>query len=197
MEARTFQMTRHALSRLEERTRLDAKEIEAIFQGNFFVKVGACRKPGKHHLVHRMFFSPVDGAFFVAIQDLVDGEVITVLTLEQYKNHYAITSMRTALREVNRMVLEGFAPSSCWQKRSKGERVMVYADFGTNIRQASLGAFRTAVTGPQLDQLGNLPKFWGWVAKRCQALQLPLDCIHTVTARLPYGDAQEIHFLCA
>src|SRR3546814_11421731 len=95
-----IQMTRHALMRLEERTRLSVEILEAIFDGGFVVKVGTCRQPGRHNLVHRMFFSPIDHSFFVAIQNILDGAVLTVLTFEQYRNHYAGTSVGArAIRE--------------------------------------------------------------------------------------------------
>lgn len=198
MGTSNFQMTHHALTRLKERSRLDANTFEAIFNGNFVIKVGACRKPGKSHLAHRMFFSPVDRSFFVAIQDLLNGDVITVLTFEQYRDrHPAISIGSRALQQVNRMVVEGLAPPSCWEERVKGARTLVYADFGADIRQASLGAFRTVLISPDLERLGGMPRFWRWIAERCETLELPLDRIHRVTARLPYGDAQEIHYLCA
>lgn len=191
-------LTRHALLRLRERTRLTAEALESIYKGGFVVKVGNCRKPGKHYLVHHLFFSPPDRSFFVAILDVSDGAIITLLTWNQYRNHYTVASIGArALREVNRMVLEGLAPKSCWQKNAKGERALVYANFGTDIRQAPLGAYAATLSGPDLQGLGSLSKFWRWIAERCEALELPLDQIHTVTARLPYGDAQEIHYLCA
>src|SRR3546814_4717017 len=67
-----------------------------------------------------------------------------------------VTGVQTcALPILNRMVVEGLAHSSCWQKLAKGERVLVYADFGTEIRQAPLGGLRTTLSGPDLEGLGR------------------------------------------
>ena len=95
------------------------------------------------------------------------------------------------------MIVEGLAPQDCWQHDNKGERVFVYAAFGVNRSLAHLGQYRAVLAGPALRALGGAPKFWRWIARQCQARNLPIDNIHTVSARLPYGDAEEVQFLCA
>jgi hypothetical protein len=76
-------LTFHAQQRLTQRTRLTAEELIALIDSNMTHIVG-CRQQPPH--AHHVFFSPKDVNHFVAVQDIVTGEVITVLPLDYHEN---------------------------------------------------------------------------------------------------------------
>src|SRR3546814_9499054 len=65
-------------------------------------------RSARTHLAHRLLWSHVDESLLVAIQDVVDGTILTVLTLEMYCGKYGqnITDRRIC-RVVNQMVHAG------------------------------------------------------------------------------------------
>src|SRR3546814_10489224 len=75
-----------------------------------------------------LFRSHVDESLLVAIQDVVDGTILTVLTLEMYCGKYGqnITDRRIC-RVVNQMVHAGLVPAEMWKPGDKDEYVTVYA----------------------------------------------------------------------
>ena len=83
MPGRPVYFSRHAFDRLGERTQLTARDVHEIFAKRKYVNMGG--KPGvmKDHL---LFFSVQDKACFVAIQDAINGEVVTVLPPEYHAN---------------------------------------------------------------------------------------------------------------
>lgn len=76
-------VSRHALKRLNKRTQLSCEEIARILDKRLCVNIGSKPGIGKDHF---LFYSLPDDDFFVAIQDRLDGTVITVLTLEYHAN---------------------------------------------------------------------------------------------------------------
>lgn len=74
-------LSRHARIRLATRTSLSMTEIAAILEKRLTVNLG--HKPGilRDHL---LFYSAPDDTCFVALQDSVDGTVVTVLPLDYH-----------------------------------------------------------------------------------------------------------------
>lgn len=79
-------LTDHAKQRIKERTNIDTKEIIKIINNKKYIDLGT--KPGilKRHL---LFYSLIDDNYFVIIQDIIDGGILTVLT-EEYQNNLAM-----------------------------------------------------------------------------------------------------------
>lgn len=75
----------HAFHRLGQRTQLTSTDVMSIIGERKFVDIGA--KPGVHRR-HLLFYSVPDQVHFVAIQDPIDGTLITILPLE-YHEHLA------------------------------------------------------------------------------------------------------------
>ena len=73
----------HAFERVLQRTKLSPFDIAKIIDVKACIDLGS--KPGilKRHV---LFYSTVDSAFFVAIQDVIDGTIITLLPLEYHDN---------------------------------------------------------------------------------------------------------------
>lgn len=76
-------LTIHAQQRLTQRTRLSGQELIALIDAEMTHIVG-CRQQPPH--AHHVFFSPKDLNHFVAVQDILTGEVITVLPLDYHEN---------------------------------------------------------------------------------------------------------------
>ena len=76
-------LSRHAFSRLNERTQLTAEALMSLLDAGAVINVGQEPCSNRDHL---LFFSQADNCCFVAIQDSVSGEVVTVLPLDYHEN---------------------------------------------------------------------------------------------------------------
>jgi hypothetical protein len=82
MKSKTI-LSKHAMVRNHQRTSMHEKEIVRLLGEGRVVNTGS--KPGltKNHL---LFYSKTDDACFVAIQDQVDGKIVTILPLDYQRN---------------------------------------------------------------------------------------------------------------
>ena len=94
--------TAHAFERVKERLSLTHEEVAAILDQGLAVNVGI--DPFSNRL-RRVFFSAPDRTFFVAVQDVSDGALVTVLPLEFHAN------LRYAIHE--RYLVEAAANMGC------------------------------------------------------------------------------------
>jgi hypothetical protein len=76
-------LTVHAAMRLKERCHLSLDDVKCLLDSGATVQVSAQRAA---QLTHRLFFSSIDDAWFVAVQDINDGGVLTTLPLEYFIN---------------------------------------------------------------------------------------------------------------
>ncbi len=186
------QLTQHAEQRLSERFRISADEFLAILNSNQGKRIGVSERT---HVMHRMLWSPVDGALLVAIQDVINGAVLTVLPLAMYRNHYAENVTEHRIRKViNRMVHAGMAPPEMWLPGDREEYVIVYARITGMTQTLSLGAWKGKVDCYDLSKLGTIECFWIWVAERLTALGQSVGSIEQVTAKFSGGDHQEVEY---
>lgn len=72
--------SRHATDRLLEFLSLNAMEVGQILDDELFVLIG---EEGQRK-VHKLFWSKPDLSWFVAVQDKLDGEVITILPVHYH-----------------------------------------------------------------------------------------------------------------
>lgn len=79
-------LTRHAKQRIEERTTLNKEELTIILKRKLYVNLGT--KPGLHK-THLLVYSVKDDGYFVLVQDINNGDVITIWT-EEYHNNLAM-----------------------------------------------------------------------------------------------------------
>ena len=80
---RITHFSKHALDRLEQRSSLTFYELAKILDCHVFIDIG--NEPGFNRQ-HRLFYSDKDEAFYVAIQDIHTGGVVTVLPPEYHEN---------------------------------------------------------------------------------------------------------------
>ena len=107
----------HACLRLSEHFKIVANELLRLLNSGLGKVIGFSEET---HLVHRLVWSHLDGAFLVAIQDVTDGTVLTVLPVDMYRERYGENLTDKRLHHViNQMVHAGYAPPSLWVKASK------------------------------------------------------------------------------
>src|SRR3546814_3780470 len=101
-------LSQHAQDRILERLRISPQDLLDLLNGGHGKKIG---RSARTHLAHRLLWSHVYESLLVAIQDVVDGTILTVLTLEMYCGKYGqkITDRRIC-RVVNQIVYEGLLP---------------------------------------------------------------------------------------
>jgi len=75
--------TPHAVQRLSERTQLYEVDLRKILAKNTIISLGIELNTNRES---KLFFSKIDGKFFVAVHDIENDYVITILTLEYWHN---------------------------------------------------------------------------------------------------------------
>jgi hypothetical protein len=90
-----FKLTPHAAQRLLERTSLSEEEATTLL--NVGGTVFAGHQP-EDNRVHMLLYSDVDNRFFVAVANMRDEAVVTVLTLSQYEAKYDFVDKSRLLR---------------------------------------------------------------------------------------------------
>ena len=75
-----IRFTKHAIDKIYERTSLNPGIVTGILKNNTDICVGS-----RNNKVHRLFYSMSDNECFVAIQDINNGDIITVITLDYHQ----------------------------------------------------------------------------------------------------------------
>jgi len=73
--------TEHAFKRVSERLHLSPEEVAQLLNEDKYVPLG---KDGSSKRVHKLFYSEPDSFWFVAVQDEVTKEVVTVLPVDYH-----------------------------------------------------------------------------------------------------------------
>lgn len=187
-------LTAHAAQRLAERFRITADELLLLLNTKHGRKIGRSRDPW---IAHRLLWSHVDEALLLAIQDVADGGVVTVLTFEMYRNHYEQNLTDSRIQKViNKMVHAGLAPKRLWKPGYADDQVLVFAQLDDDPKPLSLGAWRGEVRSADVTLLGGDRRFWTWVAERVAEKGNMVDRIQAVHARFCSGDAHDIAYQC-
>ena len=184
----------HALVRLIERFRIAPQELIEILNAGHGKKIGVSAKT---HLMHRLVWSPTDESLLVAIQDVVNGTILTVLTLDMYCRDYErnITDRRVK-SVVNKMVHAGLAPADLWTPGAADEYVLVYLSLSGTDTFIPLGNWKGQVSSPNLEHLGGMPEFWKWLANQVEEKGHPIERVEKVAAKFNGGDLQHVPFGC-
>lgn len=187
-------LSAHAKQRLAERSSISAEELLTLLNTDLAKRIG---NSFEHHLYHLLLWSPRDNQFFVCIQNIQDGTVITVLTLDMYMRDYAQNVTERRIQKViNMMVHAGMAPTTAWRPGVMDEYVTVFALRLSTSYLMSLGRWRGAVTSVDLGKLGELPEFWEWVARTTLARGCTLEDVLSVSARFSGGELQHVPYAC-
>ncbi len=103
-------LTQHARKRLIERTSLE--EYVLLGMLDTFCTAGAGHEPHTSRW-HRLFYSSPDDRHFVAIQDMTNGEVITILPLDYHQNLAWKVSQKKLNKAMRLAAPQRYAALSC------------------------------------------------------------------------------------
>lgn len=183
----------HAKIRLAERSQLDEMTLVAMLNQQMGRKISVtkCRS----HLAHRLYWSSADQDFYVAIQDVVTGTVLTLLTLSMYEAFYPGVACVKAQRKVmNQAILAGYAPPERWVRSKVGCYVTV--NISGAARSQALGRWEKALDEPNVAVIGRMRVFWEWVLAQLDKRGIALDSLDGVALRLPFADAELVSYGC-
>lgn len=187
-------LSKHATVRILERFRVSPDKLTALMNAGLGKRIGASTES---NLIHRLLWSPEDNNLLVAIQDVVSGTVLTVLTLEMYKRDYAVNLSENRVRHViNQMVHAEHIPAAMWQPGDQQEYVTVHAHITatTTTTTVALGRWTGNVCSPDLSQLGSSLEFWAWVARRLEGKHHAVESLMRVEARFTGGRNCEVPY---
>ena len=177
----------------DERFKVSPEELTALMNDGLGKRIGVSTASNR---IHRLLWSPEDNCLLVAIQEVVSGTVLTVLTLEMYKRDYADNLSENRVRHViNQMVHAGHIPASMWQPGDNQAHVTVHAHLAGDSIAVALGRWTGQASSSDLSQLGKSLEFWTWVAQRLAQKQHAVDNLLRVEARFTGGQNWEVPYL--
>lgn len=186
-------LSRHATERVTERFNVAPEKLATLMNDGLGKRIGTSKAS---NLIHRLLWSPEDNCLLVAIQEVISGTVLTVLTLEMYKRDYADNLSENRVKHViNQMVHAGHVPSAMWQQGDHHECVTVHAHLAVVPVPIALGRWTGNVSSPDLSELGKTKDFWAWVGQRLRQKQHAVDNLMRVEARFTGGQNWEIPYL--
>lgn len=185
----------HAAQRLAERTHIREPDLLGLLDGEKSVPVGIEERTNR---LHRLVYSVNDEECFVAVQDMGNGEVITVLTLEYHENlAWKISSesqnlaRKLALRWV-RQTAEGRPPESTSgvQIPRTSLRLRAYlttiegAWHGPTIKAKNLGSLSISACDRPLDALHTSIAFCEEVRHRLKARGIETSLVRKIVGQM-------------
>ena len=187
--------SKHATSRTNERFKASPERLATLMKDGLGKRIGSSTAS---NLIHRLLWSPEDSCLLVAIQEVVSGTVLTVLTLEMYKRDYAENLSPNRVRHVvNQMVHAGHIPAAMWQPGDNQEYVTVHAHLASISKAIALGRWTGIVAFPDLSHLGKSLEFWTWVAQKLEEKKHAVESLLRVEARFTGGQNCEVPYLAA
>lgn len=185
--------SKHATERANERFKASPAKLAALMKDGLGKRIGVS---SRSNLIHRLLWSPEDNCLLVAIQEVISGTVLTVLTLEMYQRDYKDNLSASRMRHViNQMVHAGQIPAAMWQPGDKQEYVTIHAHLAGTSNAVALGRWTGPVSSPELNQLGKSQEFWAWVAQRLNEKQHAVVSLLRVEARFTGGQNWDVQYL--
>lgn len=184
-------LTDHALDRLGERFRMAPDTLTRALD---LLKSRRLGVSSDTRIAHFLMWSPDDGEHAIAIQNVITGQVLTVLTVAMYAKTYPTRLRGNALQKtINELVYAGEAPASEWRFiPCANERVQVFVRQFGKARACFIGNWRGEVATALLAHLGAIPGFLPWVAQRVEARGVDFNAIIGIAAKFPGGDLQDV-----
>lgn len=177
---------------MNQRFKIAPEKLLILLNAGMGKKIGVSART---NLLHRLVWSDDDEVPLVAIQDVVNGTLLTVLTIEMYRREYPENLTESRLRHVvNQMVYAGLVPIGKWNPGDKEECVTVYAMFSYFEYCVALGRWKGELLSADLTLLGKDVVFWDWVAKEISKRNHALEDLLQVHAKFSGGDHQAIPY---
>ena len=147
----------HVRERIAERLRLSPESVAHLLDEGRTVLVGS--EPGSNR-EHRLFYSPPDQQWFVAVQDHTDGVVVTLLPVDYHQTLAWVVS-----EEAKRTARAMATPTVPRTAREQAYSLKVYASNRKGkTKWRALGTWRGPTRSPQA--LTTVPYFLDTVARR-------------------------------
>jgi len=177
---RSSGLTRHAYKRVLQRLLLSGGQLVELLDRELAVSIG--RRPGTSHL-HRLFFSPPNGECFVAIQDELTGDVITILPLD----FHAVLAWPVAPQdeEQARALMRGveLGPSQSRGVPHVFRLTVHYISPSGAPKATNLGSWPCAPYAARVEQLVADDAFVAAVWDRIREKSVPVDRVRAVFVR--------------
>lgn len=162
--------TKHASQRLKERFTIPPDTlIEQLNIGQLGVRLAM---QGETRILHRLTWSETDNDYLVVVQDVVDGNIITILSLDMVKLKYPEKITEARLRRAKNQVLNRIKQvGSCDKKVTNNKnkpKLAVYGGFIINDSSFELkmiGRWKN-VPEDELAQLASQEEFLVWVGEK-------------------------------
>lgn len=183
--------TRHAWTRVHERLSLTPLEVAEILDRDRAVNIGI--EAGSTR-VHRLFYSPPDREWFVAVVDQADGVLVTILPVD-YHERFAWTVSEQAQQLARKLVITSGLPIGSRPGTRADEAIAgsgahvfriaayVYDDLG-HVKVLSLGSWPAQPYGGLVERLLDDERFFDAVGNRLTARGFPLQRCEAVYVRL-------------
>jgi len=161
-------LTKHAKLRLQERTVLSEQDFVNIM--DTYRSVSAGYEPQTFRW-HRLFYSRADDTHYVAVQDISNGEVITILTLDYHDNlawKISKKKLKQAVWRVDpRRHAELYRPRLS-SAGAKFEITGVFWDSSLNTIKKNLGSFRFSTLPRSPDEAASDDSLMATILTRLQ-----------------------------
>jgi hypothetical protein len=167
--------TTHAFERVLQRLALSHAEVAAILDHDLAVMVGIDSFSNR---LRRVFLSVPDSEFFVAVQDIRNGEVVTVLPLDYHANlrwpikekHLVEAAAKMGRPAPNVRGLAGVIPKV---PRSAIRIACAWPDKNGSPRLKNLGSWPAEEAPADIALLAHIPEFVREIMTRAAAKGIP------------------------
>lgn len=189
---RSTTFTIHALDRVAERLTMDRTELAELLDRGRAVTLGVDEYSNR---LRRLFYSAQDEQFFVAVQDVKTGDVVTVLPLEYYANLHGFVPEK---RVVEAAALVGAPAPDVRMMRGVMPKPDPSINAGASVIRISvvteredgtpniknLGSWPADEAPAQLDALAHEPRFLRELCVRARAKGLELRPPFRITLKM-------------
>lgn len=182
--------TSHAQERLSERFEISEEQLlEQLNVGRLGVKLGVSKET---HLVHRLIWSEYDNNHIVIIQDVINGSILTVLTVDMYRRDYPERlNDKRIQKAINQLKNRKSKMDVCPQKPSISA-IFVFDDGRRLVR--SIGKWKEKISMEEIEYLGSRQEFWDWVLESIAKKELPLNDLQYVSGGYSMADRVRIEY---
>lgn len=183
-------LTTHAKARLAERSKMHEEELlDQLNNGNVGIKLGVSKET---NLAHRLVWSEADNNHIVIIQDVINGSVLTVLTIEMYKRDYSDRVNDIYIAEAKAQIINRKRKLANQQRK-----ISITGMFKSNdgkLYAKTIGKWKDNISTDEIESLGRNEFFWVWVMGNIQKKELPLDNLKYITAGYSMTDRVRIEY---
>ena len=150
-------LTFHAAQRLNQRCTLRPNQFKTMLDRGATVQLSQ-QRGGR--LVHRLFYSIQDAAWFVAVQDDNDGDILTTLPLAYFENfhgHVTALNRRKARKLARELELQKLAQLKL-EEAARAAKLAAKVD--RQNKEEALRAEREAAKAKTLEAQGHVAAGW-------------------------------------